>query len=56
MNKDLKKVINQLLEDNKENLECSEIGYDTGYAEGYHDALVDVMLQMGIKTDEEWFN
>lgn len=48
-------VINKLMKDNEENLiECD--GYDQGYAEGFHDALVDVMHEMGIDTDEEWFN
>lgn len=48
-------VINKLMKDNEENLiECG--GYDQGYAEGFHDALVDVMHEMGIETDEEWFN
>lgn len=54
--KDLEKVINDLLNNNNGNLGCFNNGYDKGYAEGYHDALVDVMLKMGIETDEEWFN
>lgn len=54
--KDLKKIIDELLKSNEDNLNYCDNGYDKGYAEGYHDALVDVMLKMGIDTDEEWFN
>lgn len=55
MNK-LEAVINKLMEDNGENLNYADTGYDRGYAEGFHDALVDVMHGMGIETDEEYFN
>lgn len=53
---ELEQCIRRLLFDNETNIENSDGGYDQGYAEGYHDALVDVMNQLEIKHDEEYFN
>lgn len=49
-------ILTRLLQDNSPNLDCHPAGYDKGYAEGYHDALVDVMKQAGIETSEEYYN
>lgn len=53
---ELEKIIMALLCDNDPNLSTADSGYDKGYAEGYHDALVDVMQQCSIETDEEYYN
>ncbi len=46
----------KLLEDNKDNESCLNTSYDKGYYEGYHDALVDVLIALDIPTSEQWFN
>ena len=51
-----KEMLEKLLKDNEHNLETCEDGYDRGYAEGYHDAIVDVMHAFGIDSDEEYYN
>lgn len=51
----LEATVKKLLEDNKPNLGDQD-SYGRGYAEGYHDALIDVLSQHGIKTDEPYFN
>ncbi len=52
----LSATLKKLLEDNEENLKTSDTKYDQGYAEGFHDAIVDVMHAAGIDTDEEYYN
>ena len=52
----LETIVNRLLNDNRPNLDNAITQYDEGYTEGYHDALVDVMLQVGIETDEIYMN
>ena len=49
-------IIKNLIEGNKENFAMSENRYDSGYAEGYHDALVDLLNQLGIEHDYEYYN
>lgn len=49
-------IVHRLLSDNEQNIEMATGGYDSGYAEGYHDALVDVMNQMGIPHNEEYYD
>ena len=49
-------IVRRLLSDNEQNIETATGGYDSGYAEGYHDALVDVMNQMGIPHNEEYYD
>lgn len=45
----------RLIENNEAN--ANEDGdYSQGYYEGVHDALVDVLNQLQIPTDEEYFN
>lgn len=46
----------KLLTANEGNKEYLEAGYDTGYYEGYHDALVDVMNKLNIPHSEEFYN
>ena len=46
----------QLIKDNEENLAGNPCGYDKGYAEGFHDAILDVFSIMGIRHDLEYFN
>lgn len=56
---DIKSVIIDLIDDNKENCELpsyDEGGYDTGYTEGYNDGLVDLLNRLGIKHHEQIMN
>ena len=48
-------IINALLASNADNANENG-GYEQGYFEGVHDALVDVLNQLGIPTDEECYN
>lgn len=49
-------IIKNLIEGNKDNFAMAENRYDNGYAEGYHDALVDLLNQLGIEHDYEYYN
>lgn len=54
---DMKEVIlNLIVKNNKERLQHRVYGLDeyyTGYADGYHNALVDLLNQLGMEHDEE---
>lgn len=54
---DMKEVIlNLIVKNNKELLQHRVYGLDeyyTGYADGYHNALVDLLNQLGMEHDEE---
>ena len=52
----IKSDIDNLMYDNEENLHHILNEYDRGYVDGYHDALVDLMNQLGIEHDEEIWN
>lgn len=56
--KEVERILLKLIEDNEKNREDaeSEDGYARGYYEGNHDALVDALTQLGIETDEVYFN
>ena len=54
--KKLKSGLAKLMSDNRPNLEENPAGYDKGYAEGFHDAILDVMMLCGIASDEEYYN
>lgn len=45
-----------LIKDNDTNLEISDPGYDTGYVEGVHDGLVDLLNKLGIEHDFQYMN
>lgn len=45
-----------LIKDNDDNLEISDPGYDTGYIEGVHDGLVDLLNKLGITHDFQYMN
>lgn len=52
----VKQTVDNLINGNKDNFAMSENRYDRGYAEGYHDALVDLLNQLGIEHDYEYYN
>lgn len=56
MNDDIKKIIIDLIEDNKENLELKHDNWGDGYASGYNDALVDLLNKFEIKHDYKIIN
>ena len=42
--------------DNQENIDHNEGGYHKGYAEGYHDAFVELLNYLGIEHSEDYYN
>lgn len=62
MQNNIKEIIKRLMELNNENFEDIENGmyedksYARGYAEGVHDGLLDVLNELRIETDEEYYN
>jgi hypothetical protein len=53
---EIKAELDKRMAENEENLEENEGGYDQGYAEGYHDCLVEMYAYFGIKTEEDYYN
>lgn len=45
-----------LIKDNDDNLEISDTGYDTGYLEGIHDGLIDLLNKLDIGHDFSYMN
>ena len=45
-----------LIKDNDDNLEFSDFGYDTGYIEGVHDGLIDLLNKLDIIHDFQYMN
>ena len=62
MENKIKEIIEKLMKSNEENFEDIKNGmyddksYAMGYAEGVHDGLLDVLKELGIETDEEYYN
>lgn len=49
-------ILNLIVKNNKERLQHRVYGlneYYTGYADGYHNALVDLLNRLGMEHDEE---
>lgn len=49
-------ILNLIVKYDKERLQDRAYGLDeyyTGYADGYHNALVDLLNQLGMEHDEE---
>ncbi len=46
----------KLLQDNEQDLTQASTGCDSGYAEGYHDALLDILKFLGSHLDEPYYN
>lgn len=45
-----------LIKDNDDNLEISDPGYDTGYIEGVHDGLIDLLNKLDIGHNFSYMN
>lgn len=52
----IRNVAAALIKDNDDNLEISDSGYDTGYIEGVHDGLIDLLNKLGIIHDFQYMN
>ena len=49
----IEQIIMDLIADNEENFEIKDRNeYCIGYADGYNDALVDLLNKLGIKHDK----
>lgn len=53
---DIKAAIDDMIRSNEDNIQCSTGGYDSGYAEGLHDGLVDVLNRFNIDNDYEYYD
>lgn len=60
MENKIKEIIESLMKSNDENFENIETyedkSYARGYAEGVHDGLLDILNELGIEIDEEYYN
>lgn len=45
-----------LIEDNDDNLDFADPGYDTGYLEGIHDGLIDLLNKLDIGHNFSYMN
>lgn len=45
-----------LIKDNDDNIEIADPGYDTGYLEGIHDGLIDLLNKLDIVHDFSYMN
>lgn len=52
--KNIKEMVDRLIRLNDENLIYN--GYDEGHRDGYHDALVDLLDELNIKHNHEFYN
>lgn len=56
MENKIKEIIKRLMKQNEENLKHANTSYDEGYMFGVHDGLLDVLKELDIETDEEYYN
>jgi hypothetical protein len=56
MSSQIRNAVTTLIKDNDNNLEFSDTGYDTGYIEGVHDGLIDLLNKLGIIHDFQYMN
>lgn len=56
MSSQIRNAVTTLIKDNDNNLEFSDPGYDTGYIEGVHDGLIDLLNKPGIIHDFQYMN
>lgn len=56
MSSQIRNAVATLIKDNDNNLEISDPGYDTGYVEGVHDGLIDLLNKLGIVHDFQYMN
>ena len=51
----IEQMVKDLIENNKKNIHFRVDEYEGGYVEGYNDALVDLLNQLGIKHDYTYY-
>lgn len=56
MSSQIRNAVATLIKDNDNNLEFSDTSYDTGYIEGVHDGLIDLLNKLGIIHDFQYMN
>lgn len=52
----IRNVAAALIKGNDNNLEISDLGYDTCYIEGVHDGLIDLLNELSIIYDFQYMN
>ena len=53
---DIKAALGEMICNNEDTLQDSTRGDDRGYAEGFHDGLVDVLNRFNIDNDYEYYD
>lgn len=56
MSSQIRNAVATLIKHNDDNLEISDPGYDTGYIEGVHDGLIDLLNELCIIHDFQYMN
>ena len=52
----IRNAVTSLIKDNDDNIEIADPGYDTGYLEGIHDVLIDLLNKLDIVHDFSYMN
>ena len=52
----IRNVAAALIKDNDDNIKIADPGYDTGYLEGIHDGLIDLLNKLDIVHDFSYMN
>lgn len=52
----IRNAVTLLIKDNDDNIKIADPGYDTGYLEGIHDGLIDLLNKLDIVHDFSYMN
>ena len=52
----IRNAVTSLIKDNDDNIEIADPGYDTGYLEGIHDGLIDLLNKLDIGHNFSYMN
>lgn len=52
----IRNAVISLIKDNDDNIKIADPGYDTGYLEGIHDGLIDLLNKLDIVHDFSYMN
>ncbi len=52
----IRNAVTSLIKDNDDNIKIADPGYDTGYLEGIHDGLIDLLNKLDIVHDFSYMN
>lgn len=52
----IRNAVTSLIKDDDDNIEIADPGYDTGYLEGIHDGLIDLLNKLDIGHNFSYMN